>query len=338
MKIVILLTLFSVSLPLILHKKCFAADGELPRKIQTRENSQLTPWTGTEYKTLGAQNLLRTTAPRETELFCSFEYCAFGFNKNFSVGSDVFGMLTTPLSELLRPDYKEGTSALLGDVFATYQILRDNSKGMNANSSLGFRTLHFFGLEQNYHTTGLTGQFNYSQRLLPFYEQEVLFHFFISFFKNKVDDEAQFIAPSSDTDYDIVSKNHLNARYPTVSLRLPAHFEIANFSPNQTRLAAPLRIYGNLEPFYMLNISRYESTNEFLDIRESLYGLAVSGTVSYESPHRLEDTGHYGLFGTIGAKVQGTHIRYDCSDAVNLRVDKEPLLAMILNLGGSWQF
>ncbi len=298
----------------------------------------LTPWIHAETKPLSQQGLQPSTSPKEAELFCSFDNCLFGFSRGISVGSNIFGMITSSFLDTVNSDYKPETNLTLWDAFGTFQMLDNVGNKINANASLGARSVQFQGLAQQYDTSGLTAKINYSQVVNSLYEQSLFFELFIPFGKKSISHQNNFISSSADMNYDINMVQRINVKYPTVYLRLPGTIELANFSSSQTKMEMPIRIYGKIQPFYILDVNEFESSSEYLKISESIFGSEFAGTVSYESNDPRGENRRFSFFGELGLKIQYASIQYDRSSNVTMSVDKEPLFELSANLGGSYQF
>jgi hypothetical protein len=292
-------------------------------------------------KSLATQKLNNSAYPDEAELFCGTERCVFGLSRGLVVGGDIFGMLSAPLRQYSDRNWVSGGSLYLVDVFAGFQILRDDISKNYMNAQIGYRKINFNDGTNRIASQGITTAVNYSQLITPFYLQSIEFSsFFVvgnSDFNNastlnvnspghaKLNDSASYFYRTSQS-------------YPTYRVALPADLEVISWNTHQTGLEMPIHGYLQIAPFYIQNNLEFNENNLSLQKTEQNFGVRFAAISSYESTAAKAKTGRYALKGQLGLDFSTSNFSTTSSGNADLDLPKRSFVAPYIQLAGSWQF
>lgn len=311
-------------------------DEEVPvyrPRILTGDN----PYLNTSARSLPEARLSNSSYPREAELLCGTEQCVIGLRKNFVVGSDLFGMIATPLRQYFDPQSVTGSFYLL-DVFGGVQILQEAKDYMNAQ--IGYRKLSFDDGVNQIVTQGLTANVNYSRVIVPYFTQSLEFSGFFVIGDASLNNKLNLatIAPDHGKLNDSARYFYrVSQDYPTYRVLLASDLEVANWTPEQTGMRMPLRLYARLAPFYMQNNLSFSDNGVSVQNREQDFGIRVAAVVAYESDARPRRK-RFAAKGLLGFDLSGSSMSKTATPGTDIDLPRRPVLAPYFSAAVSYQF
>ncbi|APJ02874.1 hypothetical protein [Silvanigrella aquatica] len=317
----------------------YAQNDQRPVYTPAQDYSEgISPFMNTAGKSLSAQRLSPSAFPEEAEIFCNYDNCILGLTKGLVIGGDVFGMAYAPLRQYMDPNWNSGTLYVL-DVFGGFQILRDLEQKIFMNAQIGYRRINFNNNGITISNQGFTTSVNYSQSITPIYSQGISFS---GYFAGNSNTNDQIDIANGTPNHGTFSDNtsyfyRISQKYPTYQFSLPADLELANWSSQQTGLAAPIRAYAHLEPFYVQNNISFNYNNVSLQKTEQNFGIRIAANGSYESSSGTS-SGRFALLGSLGLDFSTSSVSTTQSGNADASVPQRRWLVPYVNVGGSWQF
>lgn len=289
-----------------------------------------------EPKSLLQQRLHSASFPGEAEVRCGIvEPCELGLARNFVVGSDIFGMLTTPVISPMR--FPGGW--LFYDAFVGYQFLRQKDEPFYANGSLGYRGFSYEDSSHNrVNVNGLTFRVTFAQEILSFYSQGVEFSGFMG--ASKFNQESILYTNAAEVVNAQVAVQRfyrLSKEYPRIRLTFPADLELINWKASYIDLPSDLHGYLRVAPFYVQNDLAF---TRGYDWTEKNFGVRLAAMGSYES-ESVDAAERYAFTAALGADLSTSTFAFDKGDKADnfkFNLPARSTVEPYIELMGSYQF
>lgn len=332
----ILVTSVFLNLVILSGSAMAQSDEEAPiyrPRVLTGDN----PYLNAAPRSLSESRLSNSSYPREAELLCGTEQCVIGLRKNFVVGSDLFGMVATPLRQYFDPHAVTGSFYVL-DVFGGVQILQDPKDYMNAQ--IGYRKLSFDDGANHIVTQGLTANVNYSRVVVPYFTESLEFSGFFVVGDASLNNKPNLFTAAADHNKLNNSARYfyrVSQDYPTYRFLLASDLEVANWTPEQTGLRMPLRLYARVAPFYMQNNLNFSDNSVSVQNREQDFGVRAAAIVAYESDARARRK-RFALKGQLGVDLSASSMSKTATSGADLDLPKRNIIAPYFSAAASYQF